>query len=96
MTQTEQIILLVWVLGIIFNLFMVKKIFPDELDNSKVGDLFDVFLIFFMLPIILLQYILKAVFIMGSWMSWVAVGIMIIIEKVEEWLNTNIKKKKTS
>ena len=94
MTQTEQIILLVWVLGIVFNLFMVKKIFPDELDNSKGGNLFDVFLIFFMLPIIFLQYMLKAIFIIGSWMSWIAIGIMIIIEKVEEWHNTNIKKRK--
>lgn len=94
MTQTEQIILLVWVLGIVFNLFMVKKIFPDELYNSKGGDFFDIFLIFFMLPIILLQYMLKAIFIIGSWMSWVAVVIMIIIEKVEEWHNTNIKKRK--
>ena len=94
MTQTEQIILLVWALGIVFNLFMVKKIFPNELDNSKGGDLFDVFLIFFMLPIIFLQYLLKAVFVMGSWMSWIAIGIMIIGEKITEWVNTNIKKKK--
>ena len=93
MTQTEQIILLIWILGIVFNLLMVKKIFPDELDDKKGGDLFDVFLIFFMFPIIFLQYILKAVFIMGSWMSWVAVGIMFIIEKIKEWVNLNIKKR---
>jgi hypothetical protein len=46
-----------------------------------------------MFPIIFLQYILKAVFIMGSWMSWVAVGIMFIIEKIKEWVNSNIKKR---
>ena len=93
MTQTEQIILLIWILGIVFNLFMIKKIFPDELDDNKGGDIFDIFLVFFMLPIIFLQYMLKAVFVMGSWMSWIAVGIMFIIEKIEEWGNSNIKKR---
>ena len=93
MTQTEQIILLIWILGMVFNLFMIKKIFPDELDDNKGGDIFDIFLVFFMLPIIFLQYMLKAVFVMGSWMSWIAVGIMFIIEKIEEWGNSNIKKR---
>jgi hypothetical protein len=93
MTQTEQIILLIWILGIVFNLLMVKKIFPDELDDNKGGDIFDIFLVFFMLPIIFLQYMLKAFFVMGSWVSWIAVGIMFIIEKIEEWGNSNIKKR---
>ena len=60
MSQTEKIVLLIWIFGIVFNLLMVKKIFPDELDGKKGGDFFDIFLIFFMLPIIFLQFMLKA------------------------------------
>ena len=94
MTQTELIIFLIWVVGIIFNLIMINKIFPNELDSSKGGDIFDIFLIFFMLPIIFLQYLLKVVFVMGSWMSWIAIGIMCVVEKIEEWHDSNTKKKK--
>lgn len=92
MSQTEKIVLFIWIFGIVFNLLMVKKIFPDELDDKKGGDLFDIFLIFFMLPIIFLQFMLKAVFIMGSWVSWIAIGIILIEEKIREWYNTKRKK----
>jgi hypothetical protein len=85
MSETELIIALVWVLGIFFNLMVVNKFFPED-DNV------DPLTALFLLPIIMVMELIKLLFIIGSWMTWIAVGIIMI----EEWVKSSIEKKKTS
>lgn len=85
MSETELIIALVWVLGIFFNLMVVNKFFPED-DNV------DPLTALFLLPIIMVMELIKLLFVIGSWMTWIAVGIIMI----EEWVKSSIEKKKTS
>lgn len=85
MSETELIIALVWVLGIFFNLMVVNKFFPED-DNV------DPLVALFLLPIIMVMELIKLLFVIGSWMTWIAVGIIMI----EEWVKSSIKKKKIS
>jgi len=85
MSETELIIALVWVLGIFFNLMVVNKFFPED-DNV------DPLAALFLLPIIMVMELIKLLFVIGSWMTWIAVGIIMI----EEWVKSSIEKKKTS
>ena len=85
MSETELIIALVWVLGIFFNLMVVNKFFPED-DNV------DPLTALFLLPIMMVMELIKLLFIIGSWMTWIAVGIIMI----EEWVKSSIEKKKTS
>ena len=85
MSETELIIELVWVLGIFFNLMVVNKFFPED-DNV------DPLAALFLLPIIMVMELIKLLFVIGSWMTWIAVGIIMI----EEWVKSSIEKKKTS
>ena len=85
MSETELIIALVWVLGIFFNLMVVNKFFPED-DNV------DPLTALFLLPIMMVMELIKLLFVIGSWMTWIAVGIIMI----EEWVKSSIEKKKTS
>ena len=85
MSETELIIALVWVLGICFNLMVVNKFFPE--DNNV-----DPLVALLLLPIIMVMELIKLLFVIGSWMTWIAVGIIMI----EEWVKSSIKKKKIS
>ena len=85
MSETELIIALVWVLGIFLNLMVVNKFFPED-DNV------DPLAALFLLPIIMVMELIKLLFVIGSWMTWIAVGIIMI----EEWVKSSIEKKKTS
>jgi hypothetical protein len=85
MSETELIIALVWVLGIFFNLMVVNKFFPED-DNV------DPLAALLLLPIIMVMELIKLLFVIGSWMTWIAVGIIMI----EEWVKSSIEKKKTS
>jgi len=85
MSETELIIALVWVLGVFFNLMVVNKFFPED-DNV------DPLTALFLLPIIMVMELIKLLFVIGSWMTWIAVGIIMI----EEWVKSSIEKKKTS
>lgn len=85
MSETELIIALVWVLGIFFNLMVVNKFFPED-DNV------DPLAALFLLPIIMVMELIKLLFVIGSWMTWIAVGIIMF----EEWVKSSIEKKKTS
>jgi hypothetical protein len=85
MSETELIIALVWVLGIFFNLMVVNKFFPED-DNV------DPLTALFLLPIIMVMELIKLLFVIGSWMTWIAVGIIMI----EEWVKSSIERKKTS
>ena len=85
MSETELIIALLWVLGIFFNLMVVNKFFPKD-DNI------DPLAALFLLPIIMVMELIKLLFVIGSWMTWIAVGIIMI----EEWVKSSIEKKKIS
>ena len=85
MSETELIIALVWVLGIFFNLMVVNKFFPED-DNV------DPLAALFLLPIIMVMELIKLLFVIGSWMTWITVGIIMI----EKWVKSSIEKKKTS
>ena len=83
MTQTESIIIVIWAIGVVFNILLSKKVFP-EYETSGSDGFLDIFLMFFMLPFIMLEYICKMVFIFGSWGSWIVIGIMYITEKIKD------------
>ena len=83
MTQEEIIIAIIWAIGVVFNIFISKKVFP-EYEPSGSGGFLDIFLIFFMLPFIMLEYIGKMFFILGSWASWVVIGIVYITDKIKD------------
>jgi hypothetical protein len=64
---------------------VVNKFFPED-DNV------DPLTALFLLPIIMVMELIKLLFVIGSWMTWIAVGIIMI----EEWVKSSIEKKKTS
>ena len=66
------------------NAFVVKKFFPEDDDVDPISALL-------LLPIIMIQELMKIVFIFGSWVTWIVVVVILF----EEWVKSSIKKRKT-
>ena len=72
MKEVEVIILIVWIVGIVFNIFTAKYLFPESL------------------PLLMIMWFFKGMFILGSWMSWIAVGFVWTGGKIREiWERRN-------
>lgn len=67
MKEVEVIILIVWLVGIVFNIFTAKYLFPEDEEP-------DGFFAILLLPLLMIMWFFKGMFILGSWMSWIAVG----------------------
>ena len=77
-----DIVFIIYIIGVVFNLIVVKKIIiipTDEYDGSMAAFVAEVIL----LPWIFLMYFLRVIFIAGSWISWIFLGIIKIIEHYE-------------
>lgn len=86
MSQTEIICIVIWILGMLFNALIAKKFFQEDKDVDPLTALL-------LLPLMMIQELAKMVFILGSWVTWLAIGITFILDKIKEWLNTSIRKK---
>lgn len=78
-----NIVLIIYIVGVIFNLIIVRKIIEiptDEYDGSMAAFVADVIL----LPWIFLMYFLRVIFIAGSWISWIVIGIVNIIDHYDK------------
>ena len=74
-----NIAFIIYIIGVIFNLIVIKKIISiptDECDGSMAAFITEVIL----LPWIFLMYFLRVIFIVGSWISWIFLGIIKILE----------------
>lgn len=75
-------IFIIYIIGVVFNLIVVKKIIiipTDKYDGSMAAFVAEVIL----LPWIFLMYFLRVIFIAGSWISWIFLGIIKILEHYE-------------
>ena len=75
----NTIFIIIYIIGVIFNLIVVKKIIiipTDECDGSMAAFITEVIL----LPLIFLMYFFRVIFIAGSWLSWIFLGIIKILE----------------
>lgn len=86
MSQTEIICIVIWILGMLFNILIAKKFFQEDKDVDPLTALL-------LLPLMMIQELAKMVFILGSWATWLAIGITFVLDKIKEWLNTSIRKK---
>ena len=86
MSQTEIICIVIWILGMLFNTLIAKKFFQEDKDVDPLTALL-------LLPLMMIQELAKMVFILGSWATWLAIGITFVLDKIKEWLNTSIRKK---
>ena len=86
MSQTEIICIVIWILGMLFNTLIAKKFFQEDKDVDPLTALL-------LLPLMMIQELAKMVFILGSWATWLAIGIIFVLDKIKEWLNTSIRKK---
>ena len=77
MKEVEVIILIVWLVGIVFNIFTAKYLFPEDEEP-------DGFFAILLLPLLMIIWFLKGMFILGSWMSWIAVGFVWIGGKIRD------------
>lgn len=78
-----NIVFIIYIIGVIFNLIIVRKIIPiptDENDGSTAAFITEVLLF----PWILLMYFLRVIFIVGSWISWVFLGVIKILEHYDK------------
>jgi hypothetical protein len=76
-------IFIIYIIGVVFNLIVVKKIIiipTDEYDGSMAAFVTAVIL----LPWIFLMYFLRVIFIGGSWISWIFLGIIKILEHYDK------------
>lgn len=75
-----NIVFIIYIIGVIFNLIVVKKIIiipTDNYDGSMAAFVTEVIL----LPWIFLMYFFRVIFIAGSWISWIFLGIIKILER---------------
>ncbi len=70
----------------LFNILIAKKFFQEDKDVDPLTALL-------LLPLMMIQELAKMVFILGSWATWLAIGITFVLDKIKEWLNTSIRKK---
>ena len=70
----------------LFNTLIAKKFFQEDKDVDPLTALL-------LLPLMMIQELAKMVFILGSWATWLAIGIIFVLDKIKEWLNTSIRKK---
>ena len=78
-----NIVFIIYIIGVIFNLIVVKKIIiipTDECDGSMAAFVAEVIL----LPWIFLMYFLRVIFIAGSWISWIFLGVIKILEHYDQ------------
>lgn len=76
-------IFIIYIIGVIFNLIVVKKIIiipTDEYDGSMAAFVAEVIL----LSLIFLMYFFRIIFIAGSWLSWIFLGIIKILEHYDK------------
>lgn len=74
-----NVVFIIYIIGVVFNLILVRKIIPiptDEHDGSIANLIAEIIL----LPWIFLMYFLRVIFIAGSWLSWIFVGIIKVLE----------------
>ena len=62
MKEVEVIILIIWLVGIVFNIFTAKYLFPKDEEP-------DGFFAILLLPLLMTMWFFKGIFILGSWMS---------------------------
>ena len=65
-----DIVFIIYIIGVVFNLIVVKKIIiipTDEYDGSMAAFVAEVIL----RPWIFLMYFLRVILIAGSWISWI-------------------------
>ena len=80
MSDTELIIFGVYLVGIIFNIIMLDYIFPEE---KKKPSWIDIFLF----PFYVIKLLFETIFIMSSWIGWIAIFIISIYDKIKELIN---------
>lgn len=79
-----NIILIIYIAGVIFNLIIVRKIIEIPSDDAGDGSLAAFITGVILLPLIFLMYVLRFLFIAGSWVSWIVIGIVNIIEHYDK------------
>ena len=72
---------LVYISGVLFNIFTHKYVIPVEEPESNSYADFLAFL--FCWPIIVLQKIIRLLFIVSSWFGWLVWGIVLLTEKYD-------------
>lgn len=74
-----NIVFIIYIIGVIFNLITVRKITIIPTDNYD-GSMAAFITAVIFLPWIFLMYFLRVIFIAGSWISWIFLGIIKILE----------------
>ena len=82
MEYTGIIIFLIYISGVLFNIFTHKYVMPtEEFDSGSTAD----FLAFlFCWPIIVFQEFIRLLFIVSSWFGWLVWGLILITEKYDQ------------
>ena len=80
MSDTELIIFGIYIVGIIFNRVMLDYVFPKEEKESSWIDIF-------LFPIYVIEWLSEAIFVMSSWIGWIAIFIISIYDKIKELIN---------
>lgn len=79
-----NIVLIIYIAGVIFNLIIVRKIIEIPSDDTGDGSLAAFITDVILLPLIFLMYVLRFLFIAGSWLSWIIIGIVNIIDHYDK------------
>lgn len=75
------IILIIYIIGVIFNMFTSKCVI--RIYNYDEGSYANFITLLFLWPVVVFQIIISIFFIFGSWFSWIIYGIILLIEKYE-------------
>ena len=81
MEEYKFILIIIYLTGVIVNLFSVEYIIPIE-ENKSGGGLFEIFAFLFVLPILMLMYLFRIIFITSSWIGLIIYGIIWIYNKI--------------